>query len=170
MNRSNPQSLMILRHAKAVPWSPAAEDFPRKLSQAGVTHARNVATWVHEHQLTPDQVLCSPAQRTRETLAPLLALQPGLEATVEFLPSLYGASVATLHAVLDAAFAERDRVMLVGHNPGLEMLAFDTLSTADRQGFKRLPTGTLLVVEFPNGWSSDEGRGHLQHKVRGKKL
>jgi phosphohistidine phosphatase SixA len=164
------QELMILRHAKAVPWRPGVEDFPRALSTAGREHAERVAEWLCARPLQPEDILCSPAQRTRETLAPLLALRPQLESCTRFVPQIYGASSRTLSALLDHAFAERDRVMIVGHNPGFETLAFEVLASSERDKFERLPTGTLLVVEFENGWPDDCGRGKLTHFVRGKKL
>ena len=164
------QRLMILRHAKAVPWHPGAEDFPRALSQAGRKHAARVARWICDHQQLPDEILCSPSQRTRETLAPLLALRPELETCTNFVPQIYGASTRTMTTLLDRAFAERDRVLIVGHNPGFEMLAFEVVAASERQKFSRLPTGTLLVVEFKADWPNDAGQGRLSHVVRGKKL
>ena len=164
------QTLMILRHAKAEPWSLAVEDFTRPLSAAGRKHADKVAQWMDETIAPPAEILCSPSQRTRETLAPLLRLRPELEAGSHFVPQLYGASQDTLSRLLDAAFAGCDRVLIVGHNPGFERLAHDVLARSEASKIKRLPTGTLLVVEFESDWSADAGRGLLKYRVRGKKL
>ena len=164
------QQLMILRHAKAVPWQPGIEDFPRALNEAGRDHAARLAQWIRDHAQLPDNILCSPAQRTRETLAPLLALCPVLESRTSFVPQIYGASTRTLTGLLDRAFADGDRILIVGHNPGLEMLAFDMLAPSERRKMKRLPTGTLAVIDFLAGWPEDAGSGALRHAVRGKKL
>jgi phosphohistidine phosphatase SixA len=164
------QQLMILRHAKAVPWHPGVEDFPRALNDAGRSHAARVARWISEHLELPQQILCSPAQRTRETLAPLLALQPELETRTSFVPQIYGASTHTLTKLLDNAFTISDRVLIVGHNPGFETLAFEVLAPAQRSRISRLATGTLLVVEFESGWAGGSSRGTLRHAVRGKAL
>lgn len=164
------QRLMILRHAKAVPWNPGVEDFPRALSEAGRNHAAKIAQWLCEHQDLPDEILCSPAQRTRETLAPLLAMRPDLESCTNFVPQIYGASKGTLTTLLDRAFADHDRVLIVGHNPGFEMLAFEVIAPSGRRQIERLPTGTLLVVEFESGWPEDTGQGFLAHVVRGKNI
>lgn len=164
------QRLMILRHAKAVPWYPRVDDFPRALDASGRDHAARVAGWISDTLQLPDGIFCSPAQRTRETLAPLLALRPELEARANFVPQLYGATSRTLTALLDTAFVSYERVLVVGHNPGMENLAFDIIGPGDRSRFRRLPTGTLLVVEFPSGWPDDAGRGRLVHVVRGKSL
>jgi len=164
------QQLMILRHAKAVPWRPGIEDFPRALSEAGREHAERVADWICGRRLLPEEILCSPAQRTRETLAPLLSMRPELDSCTGFIPQMYGASLDTLYTLLDSAFAANERVLIVGHNPGLENLAFDVIAPSGRRQLERLPTGTLLVVEFESGWPDDSGRGILAHIVRGKKL
>lgn len=164
------QRLMILRHAKAVPWQPGVEDFPRALSESGRDHAAKVAHWMEQHLEPPDQILCSPSQRTRETLAPLLALRPDLETRTSFVPQLYGASAGTLLTLLDNAFSISERVLIVGHNPGFETLAFDVLAPSQRARISRLATGTLLVVDFASAWADDSNRGLLRHAVRGKKL
>lgn len=164
------QRLLILRHAKAVPWEPGVEDFPRALSEAGRDHATRVAHWIGQHLEAPEEILCSPSQRTRETLAPLLSLQPELETRTSFLPQVYGASQRTLITLLDNAFSVSDSVLIVGHNPGFETLAFKVLAPSQRRRISRLATGTLLVVDFESGWAEDSGRGLLRHAVRGKEL
>lgn len=164
------QTVMILRHAKAETWSPLKEDFPRKLTPAGVDDANAIANWICRNASPPQSILCSPSQRTRETLAPLLSRQPALEAATHFLPQIYHASLSTLETLLDAAFAEADRVLLVGHNPGLETLLQAVSHPRHHGEFDRLPTGTLAVVNWENGWESGQARGTLQHFVRGKNL
>jgi phosphohistidine phosphatase SixA len=164
------QKLYILRHAKAVTWTPGSDDFARKLQPVGHLHAKRVAQWMNDHGEWPDCILCSPSQRTRETLAPLLAMHPGMEAATHFLPQLYHASMRTLQAALDASFAEFNRVLIVGHNPGLEVLTGDVIHQRHRAEYHRLPTGTLAVVEFPSGWDTDQGKGRLGHFIRGKNL
>ncbi|HET6565132.1 MAG TPA: hypothetical protein VFG52_06925 [Xanthomonadales bacterium] len=164
------QALYILRHAKAVTWTPSSDDFARQLQAIGHVHARRVAQWMCEHLELPDCILCSPSQRTRETLTPLLSMQAGLEAVTHFLPQLYHSSMRTLQAALDASFAEADRVLIVGHNPGLEVLTGNVIHNRHYAEFNRLPTGTLAVVEFAAGWNEDQGKGQLKHFIRGKSL
>jgi len=164
------QQLLILRHAKAVTWSPVTEDFPRKLTRDGREHAQGIASWLEKNIEPPQTILCSPSQRTRETLTPILASQPQLEAVVHFLPQLYHATSTTIEALLDSAFAEADRVLIVGHNPGFENLVASVIHPRHQKEFARLPTGTLAVVDFSEGWLSGHDRGTLRHIVRGKDL
>jgi phosphohistidine phosphatase len=69
----------------------------------------------------PDLVLSSPAVRARETVE---GLKQGasLLPRVEYVPELYLALPATLLRVVAERGGEAERVMLVGHNPGLEDL------------------------------------------------
>jgi phosphohistidine phosphatase len=164
------QQLMILRHAKAEPWFPGVDDINRSLSDIGTEHAHKVADWINEHLKAPDSILCSPSQRTRETLSPLLYLNSDLEALVAYEPQIYGASTNRLISLLDFGFAGSDRILIVGHNPGFEMLAFEVIAPSQYDRIGRLPTGTLVVVDFESGWDSGTGKGVLRHKVRGKKL
>ncbi|HLF31676.1 MAG TPA: histidine phosphatase family protein [Xanthomonadales bacterium] len=164
------QTLLILRHAKAVPWSPVKEDFPRKLSAAGTEQAKRIAQWTCQNLELPQSILCSPSQRTRETLAPLLFREPALEAVTHFLPQIYHATVNTLESLLDSAFAEAERVLMVGHNPGFEVLVGEVIHPRHYDQFSRLPTGTLVVVDFENGWAAGHQQGSLRHIIRGKDL
>lgn len=164
------QKLMILRHAKAVPWGSTPDDFSRPLSDLGQAHAQAVAHWVIREDCLPDLALCSPSQRTRETIAPLVDAAGEMESRTRFLPQLYGASFDVLVNLLDHAFAEADSVMVVGHNPGLEHLLFEVISSSQRGKIRRLATGTLVSIEFEPDWAEAQGRGTIAHKVRGKKL
>ena len=118
----------------------------------------------------PQSILCSPSQRTRETLAPLLSIHSELDALVSFVPQIYGASTSTLTTLLDHAFTESDRLMIIGHNPGFERLLFDVIASSEFDKIRRMGTGTLAVVEFKEGWPVGAGSGVLKHVVRGKHL
>ncbi len=166
----NMQTLMILRHAKAEPWYPGVNDFHRHLSEIGKEHAQKVAAWMCEKIEPPESILCSPSQRTRETLSPLLAINSELEPATRFESEIYGGSSSTLRSLLDFEFAESGRVLIVGHNPGFEMLVFDIIAPSQYSKIRRLATGTLVVVDFEEGWDTGLGQGILREKVRGKKL
>ncbi len=159
------QQLRILRHAEAGPWSPDIEDFPRNLLAVGTLQAQKVASWMLDKLEPPQRILCSPAQRTRETLAPLLALQPVLESITHFVPQIYNAPVSTLEHLLDSAFSEVDRVLIIGHNPGCDQLAHNVIHPRHYDDFQHLSPCTLVVVDFEQDWLSNHERGLLSHRV-----
>lgn len=164
------QQLYLLRHAKAEPWSPLGNDFSRALSEKGRQHAQAVAGWSLDDLPMPDTVLCSSAKRTRETLAPLLAQWPQLLSVTDYVDSIYGASLDMLLTLAEDAFSYSERLLMVGHNPGLEMLLTSVLQAQHATRSSKMATGTLAVIEFPDKFSSNARSGVLQQLVRGKNL
>jgi phosphohistidine phosphatase len=97
----------------------------------------------------PALVLCSPARRALETLAPLRErLAAGTRVRVE--RPLYMASARRLLARLRRLpDAERD-VLVIGHDPGLHELALALVrpgrSAAAEKLRAKLPTGALVAL------------------------
>lgn len=160
------QQLYLLRHAEAEPWNPLGNDFSRPLSSTGTQHARLVARWAFETLSRPDTILCSPAKRTRETLAPLLALWPKLLATTDYIDSMYGASLSMLMTLAEDAFSYSERLLMVGHNPGIEQALIKLLQASQAVNIKKMSTGTLAVIEFPGNFKQHAGAGNLVDLIR----
>ena len=80
--------LLLLRHAKSDWGSADLADIDRPLNSRGKAAAVTMARYLKENGLQPDRILCSTAQRTRETLARLLpCLQQ--EAKIHLIYDLY---------------------------------------------------------------------------------
>lgn len=158
-------TLYLLRHAKAEAWQPGVNDHERVLADRGRRHADALADWMSRELPPPEQVLCSPSARTRETLAPLLQRQPGLQAVTAFHPGIYEASAGQLERLAAHAFQQCAVLLMVGHNPGFEMLLRATLADAELDGIHKMATGTLAVMEFEPGWDEALGDGRLRHFV-----
>jgi len=162
------KQLYILRHAKSEPWSPLGNDFSRSLSSAGSQHAEALSSWAQESIPAADTVLCSPAKRTRETLAPIMSKWPQLLSSTEYVDSMYGASLNMLLTLTEEAFSYSERLMLVGHNPGFENLLMNVLQAEQAAGIHKMATGTLAVVRFSNGFKRAAANGQLLHLRRRK--
>jgi phosphohistidine phosphatase len=101
-----------------------------------------------EGNLLPDRVLCSTAKRARETIE-FFAQGAKLEAPVDFLDALYLAEPAAILREIRAHARSSERVMVVGHNPGLESL----LSTLTGERVE-LATTALAECSLPiESWS-----------------
>ena len=159
------QTLYLLRHAKAEAWQPGVDDHARVLADRGRRHADALADWMHRELAPAGQVLCSPSARTRETLAPLLQRQPGLQAVTTFHPGIYEASTGQLERLAAHAFQHCSVLLMVGHNPGFEMLMHATLANGELEGIHKMATGTLAVMDFDPGWEQALGEGRLRHFV-----
>ena len=138
------RELILLRHAHAEPGAPGQADIDRPLSAHGLAEAEAAGRWLAGKGLLPDRVLCSSATRTRETLAALGDIGAG---EVYEDASIYDASPGTLAALADAN-RDAERLLLVGHNPGLEQLAA-LMHSGQTGDYRGMPPGGIAVLRLP---------------------
>lgn len=139
--------LILTRHAKSAWDDPAIADHERPLNARGRRSALELGEWLHSRGYEPDQVLCSPATRTRQTWA-IAAMAP-LEVTpkIDYVDALYHASPDVMLKQL--ARATRDTVMMLGHNPGIaEFARLLPARAPNHPDFARYPTAATLVIDF----------------------
>ena len=143
--------LYVLRHAKSSWDDPGQHDHDRPLNDRGRRAVKLLAEHIAEAEIRPQVVLCSTSRRTRETLEGVL---PGGE--VRFEHELYVASCADVLQRLRALPADVASVMVVGHNPTLQMLVLklarggpDQLEEIRR----KYPTGALATLALDRPWT-----------------
>ena len=68
MTNTTQRLLILTRHAKAVE-DDVCGDHSRALSARGQADAAGLGKWLAAHQIMPEQVFCSTATRTRQTLS-----------------------------------------------------------------------------------------------------
>lgn len=148
------RELLLLRHAKASRnAAEAATDFDRPLTRRGRRDAPRIARWMKAHDLVPDCVIGSPARRARET-AELVLDELGLAADdARWDERVYDADVPALLQMLLGCPSGARRVLVVGHNPGLEELVrhLGGATVREPEKGKFFPTCALahLRVELP---------------------
>jgi len=143
--------LILLRHGKAEADAASGRDFDRALTGRGRRDALVVAKALDRAGVRPDLVLVSPAARAAQTWEAMAEVFP--QARVEQMLDLYEIGP---DAILTLARNEADgagTVMVVGHNPGLGVLAA-WLSQDAPQGEGRariaegFPTAAAAVIGF----------------------
>ena len=145
----------LLRHAKSS-WTTDAADHERPLAGRGRRAAKAIARHLRDQGIEPELVLCSTARRARETLE---RIEPALGApTVLIEPGLYGASTDELLERLRGVPDEVGSVMLIGHNPGIQLLALE-LARPARELEANYPTAALATLAFPGASWAALGRG-----------
>lgn len=124
-----------MRHAEAVPYE-AAPDFDRDLTAKGLAQATQIGMQLAERHFKPDLVLCSTANRTRQTLEQVMkgANVTGLEWKAVFHDDLYNASMMTILGLVDALPDDVRTVMIIAHNPGISNTLWQ-LSSLNYPGF-----------------------------------
>lgn len=168
------KTLTLLRHAKSGWDDPVSRDFDRPLNPRGRKAARTLGREMKAQALAFDLVLASPARRVIETLDEVAASYGALDA--RFDERLYLASTATLLEIVRAAPDEAERLLLAGHNPGLEEIAL-YLSSRDDTGLRgevevKYPTGTVAEIALPvEHWAEvGEGAGRIERFIRPRDL
>ncbi len=137
------KTLLLLRHAKSSWKHPELADHERPLNKRGKHDAPRVGNLLVERELIPQYIVCSTAVRTRQT-AEALVESSGYAGQVEYLDAFYMAEPATYLKTLCTLPDDVERVLLIGHNPGLEGLA-QMLSGE----IAALPTAALAHLVLP---------------------
>jgi phosphohistidine phosphatase len=168
------RTLYVLRHAKS-DWGDASlRDFDRPLNGRGRKSAKAMGRELRERGLTPDLVLLSPSARTTETLA---RVEEGFGASFEKVEerSIYLAETEELVALIRNAPAKSDRLMIVGHNPGMHELVL-LLANGPRdlreEAAAKFPTGAMAEISFDVGDWSDvtPGSGFIRSFLKPREL
>jgi phosphohistidine phosphatase len=136
------RTLILMRHAKSSWAGQWQSDHDRPLNDRGRRASTVLGRWLMSQNLQPDEVLCSTARRTRETLIGL-----GIETSPVFTTDLYHADAVQMLGVLQAA--QGQCVLMIAHNPGIAEFAERILTKPPRHDrFWDYPTGATLVADF----------------------
>jgi len=168
MNRE----LLLLRHGKSSWKDPSLEDYDRPLKKRGVAASKKMGRYVVRNDLRPQIIMSSTAVRAEQT-ATLFCNELGVTRRhIYWLRELYHAHVHTLLEILGNCAVEA-RVLLIGHNPGMEeLLAYlsaDPLPRTDDG--KVMPTAALARLGMPENWQGlSHGSARLIEVVRPREL
>lgn len=168
--------LLLLRHAKSSWADPGLADSDRPLAPRGRRAAERMAALIAGRaDLVPDRILCSPARRTRETLAPLLS-RLGNSGQVSINEELYEPAAGNYCETIASSGGLNDPLLVIGHNPAIHVTALALIDTANHRAGKQLaakfPTGALAVIDFDAAeWSAIRPKtGRLVEFVRPRDL
>ncbi|MDG5494078.1 histidine phosphatase family protein [Niveispirillum sp. BGYR6] len=173
------KKLYLLRHAKSDWTDPKLADHDRPLNPRGERAAQTMANYWATRKggpPQPDLVLCSTALRARETLLRVMAAWPA-PPPVEYEEGLYLCGEELLLDRLKALPDTLGSVLLVAHNPDLQLLARDLCGRQEQPDAAalmaeltdKLPTGSFVAIDLPagQGWADLRwGCGRLVDFVR----
>ncbi|MGM0541612.1 MAG: SixA phosphatase family protein [Pseudomonadota bacterium] len=161
------RELMLLRHAKSDWKQSNLMDINRPLSDKGKKSALKMGKWLRSQNLMPDLILASPAKRAQQTLRRICSECPANKVTVD---ELYLADLSTLQKILAEA-PEAMRVMIIGHNPGLEYLYRFLHNEPEEDAIHLFPTASLAHFILPQDWHAlEQGDGKLVRFIRPKDI
>jgi phosphohistidine phosphatase len=150
------RELLLMRHAKSSWGTPGLPDAERGLTSRGRRDATRMGNWLAGSDRMPDHVVCSTALRARGTVERVVdALGIDLD-DVRWEERIYEAMPADLLGVLAATPGGAQRVLLIGHNPGLEILVERLArgSVVMPPDGKFFPTAAVAHLAFEGRWDA----------------
>jgi len=138
------KQLLIMRHAKSSWKDMGQTDFERVLNKRGRRVAPQMGQYLVDQGAVPDKIISSSANRAALTTE-LVAEAAGVaDADVQYVKYLYHAPADEYLEALERFDGENvERLMMVGHNPGLEELIY-RLAKAHEQ----MPTAAIARFDL----------------------
>lgn len=153
----NSRTLILVRHASAVPSFDAFRDFERTLTDKGRKEASKMALRLNAKlktlSLHPDLLIASPAQRTTETSRIFLEELQMNESTLQFDRSLYLPQAASFYSVIQKIPDAVKLPLIFSHNNGIT----DFVNLLTNVRVDVIPPCGIAAVQFQaNHWSEFE--------------
>lgn len=155
------RTLTLLRHAKSAWDDPVERDFDRPLNGKGRRAAARMGRYMAEQALSFDRVIASPALRVIQTIE---GVEDGYGQPLSTVydKRIYMASAATLLDVVRGTDDGCRRLLMVGHNPGLEdlvlLLVPESAGGAREEVEVKYPTATIVELSFEGSWADLDER------------
>jgi phosphohistidine phosphatase len=148
------RELYILRHAKSDWDSSAQSDFERPLAKRGKKDAPAMGEWMAKQKIKIDYIASSPAERAKQTVYAVVKELDIAKKEIHFNDKIYMASLESLLRVLGEIPKKANKVMLVGHNPGLDdLLQYLVKDPPLTESGKLLTTACLARITLPQDWT-----------------
>jgi phosphohistidine phosphatase len=136
------KTLYVLRHGEAAPETEVTSDYERALTLRGRSDVQRAAVLLRDRAAVPSLVLSSSATRARQSAE--LCCSVWLQGTeLVLIEELYLAGPGSYLSELNVRGGQHDRVMVVGHNPGLEALIHLLTEQSEH-----LATAALVAIEL----------------------
>lgn len=136
------KTLLVLRHAKSSWSNDFLSDHQRPLNDRGKQDAPRMGRLLRDEELTPDLIITSSAERALST-AELVALNCDYDNEIAVTRHFYLADPEEYLALLADVDDAYSRVMVVGHNPGMEELVADLTGES-----VHMATAALAYIQF----------------------
>ncbi|MEQ9422877.1 MAG: histidine phosphatase family protein [Cyclobacteriaceae bacterium] len=135
--------LYVVRHAKSSWDNPGLRDFDRPLNSRGERDAPRIGQYLKLHEVLPDFLLSSPANRALTT-ANIIAGEIGYSGAIQTDRSIYHADEDTLLNAVKKLDNGHQSAMIFGHNPGFT----DFVNGLTDAEIDNIPTCGVCKIEF----------------------
>lgn len=147
------KTLILMRHGKSSWKHPEIKDRERGLNKRGKKDVSRIGKLLVDNELIPQRILTSTAERARMSAAGVIEAM-NYTGEVSYLDAMYMAEPDIYLELLSLMPDDLERLLLIGHNPGLEGL-LQILSGR----VESLPTAAVAYLSLPiHSWK--EIRAH----------
>ncbi|MBL1405706.1 MAG: hypothetical protein COC00_006945 [Rhizobiales bacterium] len=157
--------LYILRHVCAKHTTPGQRDIDRTISESGAKSLIQIQNTLYQNNYNPKTIYCSPATRTRQTLA---GIEDNFPASPNIMtPKKLYAGVTNDYFDIINEHENAETLMVIGHNPMCSDFVYSMCSTGTPQNLKKIVLGfgegSLASIEFDiDHWSQlKQKSGHI---------
>ena len=141
-------TLGLMRHGEAEAGTKLGKDIDRPLSEKGRLDAKTIGTILPDYISGPLTIICSPAERTRQTLD-ALCLKSSI--SLKFIDKLYYGNFDDYISLISTIFQAGGPLLVIGHNPAISQvvtkLNHNCLPIASLPRF--LQPANLALFDFP---------------------
>ncbi len=138
------KELIIVRHSKAENPNFNSTDFDRKLTESGKTDAQNLSEYLASIVSSIDLIVASPAKRTFKTAKILSKKLNYPTDSILLEESIYESTYTNILKLISSLDNKYDRVLLCGHNPGLE----DFVNYVTGNSYIQLKTSGMVYLKL----------------------
>ena len=166
------RELLLLRHGKS-DWPNGVEDIDRPLRSRGRKDSVRIGNWLVNNNLQPELIYSSPARRavaTTDRVKKIMRIEP---TSCQIEPLFYYGSLNDYLAKIRLFANAVSRVMVVAHNPGLEIIVSELSGRHLSSSNKKLHmlTCSLAIFRFEKTWKDiNSSAGKLLHLIHPKTL
>ena len=156
-------TLYLVRHGQGATDKTGLYDFQRPLSHKGIYKTGELKRKLAELPLDPPEcILCSSALRAQQTYQLLAPLYPNADVFIK--DSLYLAPLTRLKETLEDMDPIFNRIMIIGHNKGLEeFMHYLSPTDGPDMPLKTASCGVSSITGRP--WILTQGDGKLEQVV-----
>ena len=152
------KKLFLLRHGHAS-GGYQMNDFDRPLSSLGIEGIEQLSINLKSKSFEPNKLLVSPAVRTKETCS-ILVENLSINSPLEYVEGIYEACVQFLFKLIASVESSVERLLVIGHNPGLSYL----VEYMTGRAYVGMAPGQLVQLVFEiDDWNEvSKGNGKIQ--------
>lgn len=157
--------LYILRHVCAKHTTPGQRDIDRIINESGAKSLIQIKNTLYENNCNPKTIYCSPATRTRQTLAGIkdsFSSEPNV-----ITPKNLYAGVTNDYFETIKNHEKAETLMVIGHNPMCSDFVYSICSTGTPENLRKVVLGfgegSMAAIDFDiNEWSQlKQKSGHI---------